>query len=449
MHCIRFATVLSLGILASSVRSAEPGGLSASEQQRELVEAQRADDSHIDQISELKRCVEFYRSRGCSYRDSSALRKAMDQLNYLQRSRDARAAQYLKLINVTQPLAQPLTQKQIDELQTIDDIFPNTPASKESLAVRNEHEKLREPDDAKQMLATANSNSPENVLVNQPVVPHQADQTQFWQAATYIIDFLTSNVRFSEPKPEKPPEPPIIIPHEKVARQRLNEAIDLYHAKHDKAALRTTLAEIVLDYPETEAAQLLVPIKAEELANQELLTTFDNYGGRKDKSDLRKALADIVIFYPKTEAVRLLAAGNSEQLARQQLDRAFERHGDQADKTQLRHALADIVEFFPKTEAARSLTPSNPEQLARQHRDKAHERYGRGRDNQRLQLALTDVVELFPKTEVAQQVKTVQVELQKIINAQAEQSRMIREYWDSVYPSRVRKPPQSQSGPAN
>ena len=448
MRCIRFATVLSLGILASSVWSAEPDAPIASEQQRELVEAQRADDSHLDQISELKRCVEFYRSRGLSYRDSSALRKAMDQLNYLQRSRDARAAQYLKLINVPRPLDKPLPQKQLDELQTIDDVFPNTPASKESLAVRNEHEKLLEPDDAKRMLAAAKSNSPENNLANQPVVARQTDQTQFWRATAYTIAILTPGIRFRELRPQIPPQIPVVVPHEQVARQRLNEAYDL-HPKGDKAALRTTLAEIVLDYPETETAQLLVPIKAEELAKQELLTAFDNYGGGKDKSDLRKALADIVIFYPKTEAVRLLAAGNSEQLARQQLDRAFERHGDQADKTQLRHALADIVEFFPKTEAALSLTPSNPEQLARQHRDKAHERYGRGRDNQRLQLALTDVVELFPKTEVAQQVKTVQVELQKIINAQAEQSRMIREYWDSVYPSRVRKPPQSQSGPAN
>ena len=83
------------------------------------------------------------------------------------------------------------------------------------------------------------------------------------------------------------------------------------------------------------------------------------------------------------------------------------------------------------------LTPEVAERLASQRLTEAQKQYGHPRDKNSLRQALVEIVEDYPRTQTGQQASAQLIDVQKALNAEAERTRSIRDYWDAVYPSRI------------
>lgn len=83
------------------------------------------------------------------------------------------------------------------------------------------------------------------------------------------------------------------------------------------------------------------------------------------------------------------------------------------------------------------VAPDNAEALAGRRLADIHQKLGQRRDKSRLQQALAEMVEDYPDTNAAERARAQLAEVRQSIAVAAENSRFIREYWDSVYPIRV------------
>ena len=84
----------------------------------------------------------------------------------------------------------------------------------------------------------------------------------------------------------------------------------------------------------------------------------------------------------------------------------------------------------------------NPEEMERQASRRLqdlNERFG-DEESTRFRRALAEIVQDYPATQAGQQSSKRLAEVERKRQATAEQSRLIRNYWDAVYPSRVANP---------
>lgn len=79
------------------------------------------------------------------------------------------------------------------------------------------------------------------------------------------------------------------------------------------------------------------------------------------------------------------------------------------------------------------------EQLASDRLTEASRLQGKPGESLRLQVVLSEIVEDFPSTRAGREAKSQLDYLKKLTAAKDERSRSIRDYWDAVYPSRIRK----------
>ena len=86
------------------------------------------------------------------------------------------------------------------------------------------------------------------------------------------------------------------------------------------------------------------------------------------------------------------------------------------------------------------LAPDSTLELSNQRLTVALQEFKSNRDKFLYRQYLIEIVEDYPGKAVAQQANAQLSDVQKSLNAEAEQTRSIREYWDAAYPSRISKP---------
>lgn len=403
MRFVCFATCVCLGASSPlAVWSAPPDRPPVLDQQQQLVQDQVTDDQRRKTVEEF---VSKYESLNKNFGDISGLRNAQriatDQYSHLNRSRDARAAKFWELMDITVPLQQPLADSQRAELDTFIKAFEKSLHGPDASKLLDEHNKLVQASLAKELLAKLQLQSISDLL-----------------SESQLKGLLEIKTTFSTTDSAT------------VAKR--------YLAAHSNRQFREEVGN----------AGLLAPENAEQLASDRLIEVGQLYASRSDALLLLKALAEIVEDYPGTLAGRqanVQFAEEAEQLAIDRLNELGRLYGDRRDTSRLRSALAKFVKDYPRTLASRQANAQLAEvqqQLpaeAEQRLTEVGRLYGNGRAPARLGEALAEIVENYPDTQAGQAAKAQLAEVQKLLAAEAEQARSIRSYWDAVYPSRIKK----------
>lgn len=441
MRCSSFVVMFLFSNLASSAWCAEPDGQAAQAKRQELIKRQQADNLEIDHVANL---IESFESGEFRSVGASGMRIAADYLIHLQQTRDARAADYWKSLDIKLPLRKPLSKQQLDGLSKFFEVFQDSKLSRAVYAVLRAHDEMESSETSRQMLNSVQWNSPNNDITNEDGTLLDSIALQFaGTEAAFLFGMALSTYRdqwlaaeFARIRR--------LVPSEQAARRRLINAFAQYCQFHVKFSLQQSIAEMVEDYPETTAARTRLPDNAEQLARQQLDRVFEDYLDDRNKDRLRTAFADIVEVFPETEAARSLSPNNLEQIARKHLDRVFTDYNDVRDSIRLREQLADFVDVYSNTEATRLLSPTNAEQLASKHLSEAHVHFRCWKNKALMKSELAAIVAAFPKTEAAKTARTHLEIVKQAIQSDAGYERRVRDYWDSVYPSRVKNSPQSR-----
>lgn len=404
MRFVCLAACVCLGAWGPpTVWSAPPDREPVVDQQQQLVEEQVTDDQRRKTVEEF---VSKYDSLKNNFGDISGLRNAQriatDQFSHLNRSRDARAAKFWELMDITVPLQQPLADSQRAELESFIKVFGKSSLGWDANKLLDEHKKLVQASLAKELLAKLQLQSISDLLSDLQLKGLHEIETTF-----STTDSAT------------------------VAKR--------YLGAHFNRQFREEVGN----------AGLLAPENAEQLASDRLIEVGRLYATRSDASLLlMKALAEIVEDYPGTLAGRQANAQVAEeavQLASDRLTELWRRYGNRRDISRLQEALAKSVKDNPGTLAGRQANAQLAEvqqQLsaeAEQRLTEVGRLYGNGRAPSRLREALAEIVENYPDTQAGQTAKAQLAEVQKLLAAEAEQARAIRSYWDVVYPSRIKK----------
>ena len=228
----------------------------------------------------------------------------------------------------------------------------------------------------------------------------------------------------------------------RIASDRL---VQLQRARETRAAAFWDLLGITLPLQE--------PLADSQRAELEsLIGTFkDSVKGRFADEVLKSHQALVLADEAKAILEKLQLKSTDEELSEAQLDGLIELEKEDKDskKDYSKTESAAVARRYLRAHFDRRfredagkiglLDPEIQEQLAGQRLTDAQERYGQPRDTFYLRRALAKIIEEYPGTEACQQASAQLVEVQKALNAQTEHSRFIREYWDAVYPDRVRK----------
>lgn len=262
MRRVCLATLLCLSAGVSSVGGAPPNRQHIIDQQQQLIEAQRTEDGSRQAVETL---VEQLRER---YGDVSGLRIASDQLSHMNRARDARAAKFWELLGITVPLQHPLADSQRAELESFIGAFKGTAKDRFASALLNEHKSLVSAAEAEHRTSLRASEAKERLAsVQLKTITDELSEPQFTQLIKIDKEFSTTDsaavarrylkAHFNRRSREDVREAGLLAPEmaEPLARQRLTEAQDRNGHARDKQSLRQALAEIVDDYPGTQAGQ--------------------------------------------------------------------------------------------------------------------------------------------------------------------------------------------------
>lgn len=332
MRVIGLAMLFCVTVTISTVFGAPPVQRSIIDQQHQLIEAQQEDDQQRAKIEEISKQL------GGGRNDSLESQIAADRMKQFVQARETRSAQYWELMGKSGSLRQPLTDSQRVELDSFRRVFVMTAKGQLAAELLNEHNRLMQAAEAERqsMLLTAS----------------RAAEAK---ARLESLQLKTIDEELSE-------------------------------------AQLTQLIELNKAYSETEAATVA----------RRYLRAHSNRRFRED-----------------AEQAGLLTPEILEQLASQRLSDARRRFGNETSNLQLRVELANIVDDYPGTQACRQATTQIIE--VQEAIDA---------ENQRLRVE-ADQLRVRRAAEAEQ--------LQTRRAAEAERSRFINEYWDAVYPDRVRK----------
>lgn len=252
MNRVAFATsLLCMGAWVSTVCGAPPDRQHIIDQQQQLIGAQKEDDLNRQTVEKLAKQLRDL------YGEISTLRITADQLSHLDRVREYRALQFWELLDVTAPLKSPLTESQRAELETFAEAFKDTAKGRFAKELLVEHEAMLRSREAKEMLAKLQLKSTADELseaqLSQLVKIHKEYSTT--DSATVAGQYLKAH--YSRRSREKLAESGLFAPEaaERLAGWRLNQAQERYRNKRDATYLRQALADIVEDYPGTQAGQ--------------------------------------------------------------------------------------------------------------------------------------------------------------------------------------------------
>lgn len=251
MRRVRFATTLCLGAWVSTVCGAPPNRQHIIDQQQQLIEAQKGDDLNRQAVEQLAKQL---RER---YGEVSTLRIAADQLSHLDRARDSRASQFWDLLGITVPLKAPLADAQRSELETFAGAFKDTAKGRIASALLIEHKALLRSGEAKEMLAKLQLKSTADELSEAQLAQLIEIQKEYSTTDSAAVARRYLRAHYSRRSREELTESGLLAPEiaERLASWRLTQAQERYGHKRDTFYLRQALAEIVEDYPDTQASR--------------------------------------------------------------------------------------------------------------------------------------------------------------------------------------------------
>lgn len=248
----KFSLVLAALIVGSSVGWSSPPEVI--QQQQELVQAQQGDDQVRHAVVELIRKYQGLQNRLGSL---SGLRIASDRLNQLDQTRDARAARYLELMKLSSPLRKPLTDAERAELDSFLGSFGSSPQAQLARAMQAEHEKLVEADAAAQMFEKLQLKTTGDSLSQEQVKGLEEIDTKHptTHAAAVARDFLRAHYNRLSQSDAQAAGLRSSDKTEQLASRRLAEARERLGTRRDKTLFRQALADVIEDYPDTQAAK--------------------------------------------------------------------------------------------------------------------------------------------------------------------------------------------------
>lgn len=222
-------------------------------QKQELVQAQQTEDQLRQPTAEL---IRKYQPIHNKYGRISGLRVAMDRMQELDEARTARAAKYWALMNLTIPLREPLTEAQHSDLETFVASFGNCPQSVTGKQVLAEHDRMLEAVAARKLLDGLSLKTPSDALSAEQVRGLEEIENKYPNTPSALIagDFLQAY--YNQQSQEEAQAAGIVRDRaEQFASRRLGEARVRLGIRRDKNALRQALADIIEDYPDTNAAK--------------------------------------------------------------------------------------------------------------------------------------------------------------------------------------------------
>ncbi|MEI8379973.1 MAG: hypothetical protein WCJ09_07590 [Planctomycetota bacterium] len=266
MRFIGLATLFCVTVTISTVFGAPPVQQSIIDQQHQLIEAQQEDDRQRAKIEEINKQL------GGGSNDSLESQIAADRIRQFVQVRETRAAQYWELLGTSGSLQQPLTDSQRIELDSFSRIFVMTAKGQLAAELLNEHNRLMRAAEAeRQSMSRTASRAAEAKARLESLQLKTVDEELSESQLTQLIEL---NKAYAETEAAA------------VARR--------YLRAHSNRRFRE----------DAEQTGLLTPEILEQLASQRLSEARRRFGNEKSNSQLRQELANIVDDYPGTQACR-------------------------------------------------------------------------------------------------------------------------------------------------